>query len=250
MLRRSHEVKENIDAFLRSYPHTLLSKVEEQRIAALPLDHPERWKLVQHNMRYAVQICISFYNRNKLVNDFNALLGVAEDAMIYVALKKFKAVGADFVGYAKWYLRRDIMREIHRQLCIVRLPTLSESNRASLREACDYEVSLNTQPEEFHEQLDRGPRGEVIDTSPIDSVDGKLNLEIERLIKRDWDRRIVRMYYGLDGNEPMTLAEISGVLQVVHPQTTRATSEEGIRQVLKRCRHKLSKSKSLKELVG
>lgn len=262
---RNSEVKQNVDSFLRAYPRELLTKTEEQRIASLPFDHTDRWKLVQHNMRFAVQVCLYYYNKNFLVRDFDALLSVAVEALQYVALKKFKQMGdtgADFIGYAKWYLRRDLLREVHRQLCVVKLPEYRPSNRDRLREDCYYQIHLgtidggeafehaNVHAQEYPSIVLRDPGVEVGEENDPEVRRQKLISEVNRLIKKPWDLRILRMYYALDGGEPMSLAEVARDLQEQFPGTKLPTSEEGIRQILKRCKKRLAKSKILKELVS
>jgi len=238
---RDHGV--NLDVYLSGYPRKRLSRSEEQRIGALPFGHPDRWALVHHNMRFAVQWCIRLFNRNRLVTDFDALLGVAQDAMIEVAIKRYEARGTPFVSYAAHYIRRDTTREVHRQLCVVKLPELREENREDLREDCRYEVSLDSDtikdvPENtlFPDAHDGG-HGEV----EHEDLRVQLLAELQRLVPKESDRQIVIMAYGLDGKEPMTSTEIREALG--------RYSREGIRKVLIKCRKNLSKSRILKDLV-
>ena len=76
---RAHGV--DLDAYLAGYPRKKLPREEEQRLGALEFGNEERWKLVKHNMRFAVRWCMQLYLRNNLVNDFDALLGRVFDIL-------------------------------------------------------------------------------------------------------------------------------------------------------------------------
>ena len=234
MQGRAHGV--DLDLYLAGFPRQRLTSEEEQGLGSLDFGHEDRWKLVQHNMRFAVNWCFQLYNRNRLVNDFEALLGVAQDAMIEVALKRYKARGTPFVSYAVHYLRRDTAREVHRQLCVVKLPELREANRGSLREDARYQIDLDM----IQDELGIPDDGLIeLENSELRS---HLMAELEKLVPRETDRQIVIMAYGLDGNEPMTSTEIR--------KSLGRFTREGIRKALLRSKKRLAKSKVLRELVA
>jgi DNA-directed RNA polymerase sigma subunit (sigma70/sigma32) len=234
MQGRAHGV--DLDAYLAGYPREKLSRDEEQRIGALPFEDADRWKLVNHNMRFAVRWCFQLYNRNHLVNDFESLLGVAQDAMIDVALRRFEARGTPFVSYAAHYLRRDTNHEVHRQLCVVKLPDLRKENKDRLREDTRYQTPLDACDEHALGTDDGG----VAETEHLE-LRSHLISEIERLIEKPEERKIMHMYYGLDGSPPMSSTEILTQLGKF--------SRAGIRKVLLRGKKRLARSRVLKELA-
>lgn len=236
MRGRTHGV--DLDLYLTGYPKEKISREEEQELGALPFNDTRRWKLVLHNMRFAVMMCLNAYSKNRLVSDFSALLASAEEAMIEVALRRFINVGNSFIAYASHYVRKNINNEVHRQLCVVKHPAYTKANKPKLREDANYQESIDG--------VDECHLG-IIDTSLASMEDEELHkhliAEISRVVKNPFHRKVMIMYYfGDENKEPMTIKEI--ITKV------GGYTREGIRKIIVTNTKKLRSSALLMQHLG
>jgi RNA polymerase primary sigma factor len=253
---RAHDV--DLNRYFMGHPENYLSKEEELAIGRLPFNHEDRWKLVLHNHKFLIQWCLRYYNRNQLVVDLCRLLSVAQDTMIHVALQKYQDKGSRFVNYAAWFMKRDCDKEVHQQLCVVKLPPLRKENLGVLREDTSYELPISSM-RDLMEQIDDTtdtscavytPSGGVQVLVPYteeQDTDARLQqnqlehdckAEIKRKIKNPLYHEILTLAWGLNGEPPWNNTDIAKKF---------GYTREGIRRILERCSTKLRTSPLLKE---
>ena len=235
-------------------------------------------KLVNANLRFVVSVAKQYQNQGltlpDLINEGN--LGLIKAAQRFDETRGFK-----FISYAVWWIRQRILQALAEQSRIVRLPlnkigSINKINKAyaSLEQEHERAPSAN----EIAENLEMGENDvkesmrnsgrhismdaplvegedsnlyDVLNTgeSPNpddDLMQDSLRTEIERslatLTPREGD--VVRLYFGLGGQHPMTLEEIGEKFDLTR-ERVRQIKEKAIR----RLKH-TSRSKILKTYLG
>lgn len=235
--------------------------------------------LVKANLRFVVSVAKQYQNLglplSDLINEGN--LG------LIVAAKRFDgSKGFKFISYAVWWIRQSILQALAEQSRIVRLPLnrigeLTRVNkvltkleqrlgRAPKTEEIAEELQVNAndmdlllrlsqRPVSLETPCDDGEPDRCIgDLLPDDSLlacddvlsEDELKNEIQEAMGAltEGEARVLRMYYGLDGEEPMTLEEIG---------TYVGRTRERVRQIKEKALQKLrhpNRSDILKEYYG
>ena len=235
-------------------------------------------KLVTSNLRFVVSVAKQYQNQGltlpDLINEGNA--GLVKAASRFDETRGFK-----FISYAVWWIRQAILQALAEQARVVRLPLNKIGSINKINKAYSFlEQSYQRPPssEEIAAELDMtlsdvklsmknsgrhvsmdAPLREGEDFSLYDVVSAidsprpdsdlmadSLKLEINRaldtLSSKEGD--VIKLYYGLGGELPMSLDEI-GVTFELSRERVRQIKEKGIR----RLRH-TSKSKMLKSYLG
>ncbi len=235
-------------------------------------------KLVTANLRFVVSVAKQYQNQGltlpDLINEGNA--GLVKAAKRFDETRGFK-----FISYAVWWIRQAILQALAEQARVVRLPLNKIGSINKINKAYSFlEQSYQRPPstEEIAKELDMtlsdvklsmknsgrhlsmdAPLREGEDFSLYDVVShtespkpdndlmaDSLKLEINRaldtLSNKEGD--VIKLYYGLGGEMPMSLDEI-GVTFELSRERVRQIKEKGIR----RLRH-TSKSKILKTYLG
>jgi RNA polymerase primary sigma factor len=236
-------------------------------------------ELVRANLRFVVSVAKQYQNLglplSDLINEGN--LG------LIIAAKRFDGTkGFKFISYAVWWIRQSILQALAEQSRIVRLPLnrIGELTRVN-KILSKLEQRLGRPPEvdEIAEELEVEPGdmdlllrlaqrpvsletpcddsepdrcfGDLIpDDSGLSSEEMLSEEELKGEIRRamhaltEGEARVLRMYYGLDGHEPMTLEEIGAYV---------GRTRERVRQIKEKALQKLrhpARSDSLKEYYG
>ncbi|MBT7914790.1 sigma-70 family RNA polymerase sigma factor [Candidatus Bathyarchaeota archaeon] len=236
-------------------------------------------ELVKANLRFVVSVAKQYQNLglplSDLINEGN--LG------LIIAAKRFDGTkGFKFISYAVWWIRQSILQALAEQSRIVRLPLnrIGELTRVN-KILSKLEQRLGRPPEvdEIAEELEVEPGdmdlllrlaqrpvsletpcddsepdrcfGDLIpDDSGLSSEEMLSEEELKDEIRRamhaltEGEARVLRMYYGLDGHEPMTLEEIGAYV---------GRTRERVRQIKEKALQKLrhpARSDSLKEYYG
>jgi len=235
--------------------------------------------LVQANLRFVVSVAKQYQNLglplSDLINEGN--LG------LMVAAKRFDgSKGFKFISYAVWWIRQSILQALAEQSRIVRLPLnrigeLTRVNKVSTKleqrlgrppesdeiaaelevNADDMDlllrlaqrpVSLETPCDETEPERSLGDLLPDENVAPCDDIlsQGELETEIQTAMESltEGEARVLRMYYGLDGQEPMTLEEIGRYV---------GRTRERVRQIKEKALQKLrhpNRSEVLKEHYG
>jgi len=273
----------SLDKYLQEIGRVDLITAEEevnlaQRIREGDQDALDR--MVNANLRFVVSVSKQYQNQGltlpDLINEGN--LGLIKAAKRFDETRGFK-----FISYAVWWIRQSILSALAEQSRIVRLPlnkigAINKINRAS----SDLEQKLGRvpTPEEISEYLDltltevkqslKNAARHVSMDAPLKSSEEtssnmyevmssestpkpdkdllleSLRKEIERSLSTITIREadVIRLYFGLSGEHPMTLEEIGERFDLTR-ERVRQIKEKSIR----RLKH-ASRSKMLKAYLG
>jgi RNA polymerase primary sigma factor len=271
----------SLDQYLKdisAYP--LISRDEEAELARrIRQDDQEALdKLVRSNLRFVVSVAKKYQNQGVSLSD---LINEGNLGLIRAAHKFDETKGIKFISYAVWWIRQAILQALAEQSRIVRVPlnragTLHRIGKRAAallqelgREATHAEIangmditeeevaktmsisqatlSLDAPmaPGEDNKLLDYLP--DTINPTPDEQIFVKaLTESIEEALShlKERESKILRLYFGLDGNEPMTLEEIGALLGI-----TRERVRQIKEKALSRLRH-VSRARALESYLG
>lgn len=237
-------------------------------------------RLTKANLRFVVSVAKQYQNQGLSLPD---LINEGNVGLIKAAKRFDEKRGFKFISYAVWWIRQSILQALAEQARIVRLPlnkigTINKINRAfseleqqlerppSAEELAEFlDVSVNdvrqsVQNTGRHISMDAPliegdeSSSSMYDVLPNDSLPtpernlmmDSLRKEIERslstLTLREGD--VVRLFFGLNGLQPMTLEEIGERFDLTR-ERVRQIKEKAIR----RLKH-TSRSRMLKTYLG
>ena len=255
-----------------------LSREREVELAARIQegDAEARDELVQANLLFVVRVARQFQHCGLPLSD---LIGVGNWGLMVAAERFDGTKGTKFISYAVWWIRQSILQAIAEQPRTVRLPM----NQIALMQRISFaRAQLDFDPgrgaEEWAEELQvsvERVEDALLGEERICSLDQDLGGESQGRSLADfvadpdqtlpdaaseraseqvcWERMlstlsnreryVIRLYFGFEGGDPMTLEHIGSLLGV---------SRERVRQVKKEALAKLahsSRSKDLRALV-
>jgi RNA polymerase primary sigma factor len=273
----------SLDKYLQEIGRVELITAEEEVELARRIregDQRALEKLTKANLRFVVSVSKQYQNQGltlpDLINEGN--LGLIKAAQRFDETRGFK-----FISYAVWWIRQSILQALAEQSRIVRLPlnkigSINKINKAFAKLEQTYEriptddelaELLELTPEEVKQSIRYSGRhvsmdaplkeGDDDSSSMYDVLVGEdspspegglikdsLRREIERslttLTPREAD--VVRLYFGLNGEHPLTLEEIGERFDLTR-ERVRQIKEKAIR----RLKH-TSRSKLLKAYLG
>ena len=230
--------------------HPPLDRDEEAELARRAREGDARAleRLVNANLRFVVSVARRYARHgvplDELVNEGN--LG-----LIHAARRFDESRGVRFISYAVWWIRRAVLAALSRDARIVHVPSgrLDEARRvAAAGRRLSQRMGRGARPDEVaaelgvstgavHEALalrhtdisldapvaaaENSPLLELLPDgsgeAPWDRVDGEALISVLRhglLRLPEREAEIVRRYYGLDGEETESLAEIAAKLGI------------------------------------
>ena len=271
----------SLDKYLQEIGKVELITADEEVILAQKIkqgDQEALEKLTKANLRFVVSVAKQYQNQGltlpDLINEGN--LGLIKAAQRFDETRGFK-----FISYAVWWIRQSILQALAEQSRIVRLPlnkigSINKINKAAanleqeyerqpnadeianLLEITEHEVKESVRNSGRHVSMD-APLVQGEDTTMYDVLRSSdnttpesglmyesLKREIERAISTLTTREadVVRLYFGLSGQHPMTLEEIGEQFDLTR-ERVRQIKEKAIR----RLKH-TSRSKILKTYLG
>ena len=235
-------------------------------------------KLTKANLRFVVSVAKQYQNQGltlpDLINEGN--LGLIKAAQRFDETRGFK-----FISYAVWWIRQSILQALAEQSRIVRLPlnkigSINKINKAYAYleqeherppSAAEISKHLEMSESDVKESMRNSGRHVSMDAPLVEGEDSNLydvlnsddspnpdddlmvdslRTEIERslatLTPREGD--VIRLYFGLNGQHPLTLEEIGEKFDLTR-ERVRQIKEKAIR----RLKH-TSRSKILKTYLG
>ena len=279
--RRTSVDEGSLDQYLREisrYP--LITREEEVVLAqAIKTGNEESLdKLVRSNLRFVVSVAKKYQNQGVSLSD---LINEGNLGLIRAAHKFDETKGIKFISYAVWWIRQAILQALAEQSRIVRVPlnragTLHRIGKRSaalqqelgreptveeIAEGMDIsreEVAKTLSISQSHLSLDApltpgednklldylpdtqnaGPDQETFERALTDSIEEVLSTLKER------EAKILRLYFGLEGQEPMTLEEIGSMMGI-----TRERVRQIKEKALARLRH-VSRARALESFLS
>ncbi len=236
-------------------------------------------RLTKANLRFVVSVSKQYQNQGLTLSD---LINEGNLGLIKAAQRFDETRGFKFISYAVWWIRQSILQALAEQARIVRLPlnkigSINKINKAfsDLEQEFEREptadeiaTALELTGDEVNESLTNAMRHVSMDaplsqndeensmydvlknddspTPDFTLLSDSLRREIERalgtLTQREAD--VVKLYFGLDREHPMTLEEIGAKFDLTR-ERVRQIKEKAIR----RLKH-TSRSKLLKTYLG
>ncbi len=269
----------SLDKYLQEIGRVDLITAEEEVELARKIkqgDGTALERLVKANLRFVVSVSKQYQNQGlslpDLINEGN--LGLIKAAQRFDETRGFK-----FISYAVWWRRQSILQALAEQARIVRLPlnkigsinkinkTFAKLEQQLEREPTADEIAkiMDMLPEDVFETLKNSGRHVSMDAplsvndeggSMYDVMEEKdsiapdrelihesLRREIERslstLTVREAD--VVRLYFGLNGQQPLTLEEIGERFELTR-ERVRQIKEKAVRRLKHTSRSKLLKA--------
>ncbi len=246
--------------------HPLLSRAEEAELARRIRagDQLALEKLVRSNLRFVVSVAKKYQNLGMSLPD---LIAEGNVGLVRAAQKFDETKGVKFISYAVWWIRQAILKALAENSKTFRLPInrATTLNKISKKEAeLTQKLGREPKPEEVAEAMDMDvdevrklmnvARKSLSLDAPLFEGEEKtlfsylsddegpdpeeMTFESARAkeIRETLDglnareAKIVKLYYGLDGNEPLTLREIGSIFNL---------SRERIRQIKERAIERL-----------
>jgi len=271
----------SLDQYLRDisiYP--LITREEEVLLAQrIRLNDQEALdKLVRSNLRFVVSVAKKYQNQGVSLSD---LINEGNLGLIRAAHKFDETKGIKFISYAVWWIRQSILQALAEQSRIVRVPLnragalhrigkrastlLQELGRQpthlEIAEGLDIteeEVAKTMLISQVHLSLDApmtpGEDNRLLDYLPDttnrtpdeQTFEKALSEAIEESLAglKERESKILRLYFGLDGEDPMTLEDIGTLLGI---------TRERVRQIKEKALLKLrhnSRRRALESFLG
>lgn len=222
-------------------------------------DMEARDELIQANLRFVIDVAKNYQNRGLSFPDLIS----AGNLGLMTAAERFDGTrGYKFISYAVWWIRQSILQTIAEHVRTVRLPLnklslLKDISKATrkLGQHSDTEPDV----EEIAKELDLPPEvvtDAILSARPVSSLDGAFDDDEKRSLLNilpdtnskapdtdlihdsarhqlegvldsleERERRIIRLYFGLDGMEALTLEQIGAMIGV---------TRERVRQIKER----------------
>jgi RNA polymerase primary sigma factor len=232
-------------------------------------------KLTKANLRFVVSVAKQYQNQGltlpDLINEGN--LGLIKAAQRFDETRGFK-----FISYAVWWIRQSILQALAEQSRIVRLPLNKIGSINKINKTYAYLEQANERPpspeeiakeldlslNEVKESLKNSGRHVSMDAPLIIGEDSNLydvlrsgespnpdrellneslRVEIERALETLTPREadVVRLYFGLGEQQPMTLEEIGETFDLTR-ERVRQIKEKAIRRLKHTSRCKILKT--------
>jgi RNA polymerase primary sigma factor len=246
--------------------HPLLTRAEEAELARRIRegDQLALEKLVRSNLRFVVSVAKKYQNLGMTLPD---LIAEGNVGLVRAAQKFDETKGVKFISYAVWWIRQAILKALAENSKTFRLPInrATTLNKISKKEAeLTQKLGREPKPEEVAAAMEMDVEevrklmnvsrkslsldaplfeGEektlfsyLSDDDTLDPEEQTFESARAKEIRETLDSlapreaKIVKLYYGLDGNEPLTLREIGSIFNL---------SRERIRQIKERAIERL-----------
>jgi len=240
-----------LDQYLRDVSrHELITPDMEKILGARAQKGDEEavQELAKANLRFVISVAKKYQNRGVSLTD---LIQEGNVGLVTAARKFDPEQGVKFISYAVWWIRQAILASLANHGRAVRVPLNRASDLARIfreKERLKQELGRDPAPDELSQATDLTPElieslqtlnaAEIRLDAPIgDSEDSQLverfiteeaaepELEVEnRLLSESVsealqtldarDARVLRLYFGLEGDREHTLEEIGNLLGV------------------------------------
>ena len=235
-------------------------------------------KLTKANLRFVVSVAKQYQNQGLSLGD---LINEGNLGLIKAGKRFDETRGFKFISYAVWWIRQAILQALAEQSRIVRVPLNRAGalhrigkRTSTLLQELGREPTVDEIADELdisHEEVERtlaisqthlsldaplspGEDNRLLDyladqvsAGPDDDTyDKALSFTIEEALAtlKEREAKVLRLYFGLDGQDPMTLEEIGSLLGI-----TRERVRQIKEKALVRLRH-ASRARFLETFLG
>jgi len=281
-LKRDFRMQDVLARYLQDIDQIpMLSPNEEIKLAEKIKegDHHALTKLVNANLKFVVFIARDYKNRglpfDELICEGN--IGLMEAAKRYDSSRSVK-----FISYAVWWIRQSILRALANHSRLVRLPVNHiwalkkvvntvenlEQNLGRAPELEEVAKELKISPKKLSENmtywgrelsLEDSTRPDYENLSLMDRISSdefatpssnlfdeslKIDVKIALETLTESEAKILRLYYGIEEERPLTLLEIGSIMEL---------SRERIRQIKNKALRKLryvNRREKLQQYLG
>src|SRR6188474_3964391 len=271
----------SLDQYLREISRYPLINQEDEVALAQKIHVGEEEaldKLVRSNLRFVVSVAKKYQNQGVSLSD---LINEGNLGLIRAAHKFDETKGIKFISYAVWWIRQAILQALAEQSRIVRVPLnragtlhrigkrasslLQELGRqptnleiADGMDISEDEVAKTMMISQVHLSLDApmtpGEDNRLLDYLPDNTNRTPDEITFEKALSeaieeslaslKERESKILRLYFGLDGADPMTLEDIGSLLGI-----TRERVRQIKEKALSRLRH-VSRARALESFLG
>lgn len=247
----SVEEQTALDQYLRDVSrHELITPEKEKELGARAQNGDEEavQELARANLRFVISVAKKYQNRGVSLTD---LIQEGNVGLVTAARKFDPEQGVKFISYAVWWIRQAILAALANHGRSVRVPLNRASDLARIfreKERLKQELGREPTPEELSAATDLTPElveslqtlnaAEIRLDAPIgDSEDSQLverfiteeaaepEIEVESRLLTEAvtealatldarDAKVLRLYFGLEGEREHTLEEIGNMLGV------------------------------------
>jgi RNA polymerase primary sigma factor len=235
-------------------------------------------KLTKANLRFVVSVAKQYQNQGLSLGD---LINEGNLGLIKAARRFDETRGFKFISYAVWWIRQSIMQALAEQSRIVRLPlnrvgALNKIGKAYSNLEQEFEREPSSEELATELQMDVDDISEAMTLSAkhlsmdapfaqneenrlLDVLENEelpapdtllmsesLKEEVERALSKLAEREaeVIRLYFGLNTDEPLTLEEIGDKFNLTR-ERVRQIKEKAIRRL-----RNTTRSKELKKYLG
>jgi RNA polymerase primary sigma factor len=279
--RKASTDEGSLDQYLRdisAFP--LITREQEVLLAKRIKQHDQEAldTLVRSNLRFVVSVAKKYQNQGVSLSD---LINEGNLGLIRAAHKFDETKGIKFISYAVWWIRQSILQALAEQSRIVRVPLnragtlhrigkrastlLQELGRqptnteiADGLDITEDEVAKTMMISQVHLSLDApltpGEDNRLLDYLPDNTNPTPDEITFEKALSeaieeslaslKERESKILRLYFGLDGEDPMTLEDIGTLLRI---------TRERVRQIKEKALLKLrhnSRRRALESFLG
>ena len=235
-------------------------------------------KLTKANLRFVVSVAKQYQNQGLSLGD---LINEGNLGLIKAARRFDETRGFKFISYAVWWIRQSIMQALAEQSRIVRLPlnrvgALNRIGKAYSNLEQEFErepspeelaIELEMDVDDVSEAMTLSAKHVSMDAPFISNEENRLldvlenaeepspdtilmseslKEEVERALAKLSAREaeVIKLYFGLDVDEPLTLEEIGEKFNLTR-ERVRQIKEKAIRRL-----RNTTRSKELKKYLG
>lgn len=235
-------------------------------------------KLTKANLRFVVSVAKQYQNQGLSLGD---LINEGNLGLIKAARRFDETRGFKFISYAVWWIRQSIMQALAEQSRIVRLPlnrvgALNRIGKAYSNLEQEFErepspeelaIELEMDVDDVSEAMTLSAKHLSMDAPFISNEENRLldvlenaeepspdtilmseslKEEVERALAKLSAREaeVIKLYFGLDVDEPLTLEEIGEKFNLTR-ERVRQIKEKAIRRL-----RNTTRSKELKKYLG
>ena len=279
--KQNNRENQSLDRYLQEIGAVPLLIPEEEIQLARRIkrnDQEALERLTKANLRFVVSVAKQYQNQGLTLGD---LINEGNLGLIKAAKRFDETRGFKFISYAVWWIRQSILQALAEQSRVVRLPLNrvgalnkigkafsyleqeferepSSSEIAEELEMTPYEVSDTLKISGRHLSMDapfnQGEDNRLLDVIQNDRqpapdnnlMQESLRKEVERALStlNKREAEVVKLYFGLDQEHPLTLEEIGEQFNLTR-ERVRQIKEKAI----KRLRH-ASRSRPLQTYLG